>query len=123
MDEFESFWSLYPRKVAKTPAKKIWARMLASERFAALKALPKHLEVWRAEGRELHFTPYPNTWLSQKRWEDETNVPTLAEPTVAWWTTADGIQKKAREIGLSPKPGEEWPAFKRRVIDAVKKAA
>jgi hypothetical protein len=122
-DEFESWWALYPRKEGKLPAKKLWARMLPSERFAALKALPRHLENWRIKGTETYFVPMPKTWLSQQRWDDELVLEIPEKVATAWWATSEGLQSKGREMGISPKPGEDWPAFKRRVIDAVKKAA
>jgi hypothetical protein len=67
--EFESFYSSYPRKVAKPQAKKAWSKnkcVLAE----VLPALEQHKKTWK----DPQFVPYPATWLNQRRWEDETNV-------------------------------------------------
>lgn len=69
-DGFDAFWSAYPRKVSKAPARRKWARMTSSERQAALQALPAHIEAWKTRG-DIQFVPHPATWLSQRRWEDE----------------------------------------------------
>lgn len=67
--EFESFYSSYPRKVAKPQAKKAWSKnkcVLAE----VLPALEQHKKTWK----DPQFVPYPATWLNQRRWEDETIV-------------------------------------------------
>ena len=78
--EFESFYSSYPRKVAKPQAKKAWSKnkcVLAE----VLPALERHKKTWN----DPQFVPYPATWLNQRRWEDETIVKqeskSLQQPT------------------------------------------
>lgn len=67
--DFETFWSMYPRKVAKVPAHKAWSKLSQPEKAAAIAALPAHVAHW--SGRELEYVPHPRTWLSQQRWTDE----------------------------------------------------
>lgn len=67
---WETFWALYPRRVARRDAEKAWSRMSLGDREAALTALPDWLRVWRARG-EIEYVPYPATWLNGARWEDE----------------------------------------------------
>jgi len=67
--DFESFYSSYPRKVAKPQAKKAWSKnkcVLAE----VIPALEQHKKTWK----DPQFVPYPATWLNQRRWEDETIV-------------------------------------------------
>ena len=67
--EFESFYSSYPRKVAKPQAKKAWSKnkcVLAE----VLPALEQHKKTWK----DPQFIPHPATWLNQRRWEDETII-------------------------------------------------
>ena len=67
--EFESFYSSYPRKVAKPQAKKAWSKnkcVLAE----VLPALEQHKKGWK----DPLYIPHPATWLNQRRWEDETIV-------------------------------------------------
>ena len=71
--QFNEFYSLYPKKVKKQDVKKwfqknkpsneLFSSMMNSlEQFRASKA-------WQKDGGQ--FSPYPSTWLNQKRWEDE----------------------------------------------------
>lgn len=67
---WETFWTLFPRRVAKREGEKAWARMSVADREAAITALPDWLRVWRARG-DIQYVPYPATWLNGARWEDE----------------------------------------------------
>jgi hypothetical protein len=71
---FDDFWQLYPRKVSKRPAMKLWAKMSEVDQERALIALPNHLACWKANGTEKEYIPHPSTWLSQARWEDEIEI-------------------------------------------------
>lgn len=70
---FDSFWSAYPRKQAKTPAMKAFAKLNPDEALLTtmLSALSRQAasEQWRKDGGQ--FVPYPATWLNARRWEDE----------------------------------------------------
>jgi hypothetical protein len=67
--DFADFWLLYPRRVAKKDAQKIWARMSQAQRVAAVVACAAWRPVWA--GKDLDYLPYPSTWLYGERWEDE----------------------------------------------------
>ena len=68
LDLFEKFWELYPRKVGKASARKMFEKVIdqaytiisAAERMANDKNLPP-----------LEFIPYPATWLNREGWEDD----------------------------------------------------
>lgn len=122
MEAFETFWSLYPRKMSRKDALKAWLSTSESNRELAVKVLPVHIKYWQAEGREKTFIPYPATWLRAESFHDEIEMP---EPkaTHAWWTSDDGVMKKAREIDIAPKPGEDMSTFRQRVITYSKRAA
>jgi len=64
--EFETFYSSYPRKVAKPQARKAWNKnkCVLSE---VLPSLEQHKKNWK----DPQFIPHPSTWLNQRRWEDE----------------------------------------------------
>jgi uncharacterized protein YdaU (DUF1376 family) len=36
-------------------------------------------------------------------------------PTASWWATEQATLAKGREIGLEPRPGEDWDAFRSRI--------
>lgn len=119
---FDAFYGAYPRKVGKGHAIKAWAKLSDPDRTQALKALPDHIRWWRQHGTETVFIPHPASWLNGLRMWDEL-VFDEPKAQVAWWTSDKGVQDKARELGLSARPGEEWAQFKARVVDAVRRAA
>ncbi|UVK62583.1 helix-turn-helix DNA binding domain protein [Arthrobacter phage TaylorSipht] len=67
--DFEAFWAVYPRRVARAAALKAWAK--------AVKETPAEEIVAGARryaedpNREAQFTAYPATWLNGGRWSDE----------------------------------------------------
>jgi len=70
---FESFWSIYPKRKAKTQARKAWYKLKLDPGASSLvlEALKKHVATpeWVADDGK--YIPYPSTWLNQRRWEDE----------------------------------------------------
>ena len=49
--------------------------------------------------------------------------PAVPADPLAWRRTFEGVQRRAGELGLSPKPGEMAPDFERRVLTAHQRAA
>lgn len=68
---FERFWENYPRRLARRDAEKAWAKIAAHKHVDVMEALRKHLMMWKQQGTEKKFIPYPATWLNGARWEDE----------------------------------------------------
>ena len=70
---FNDFWSVYPRKEAKTDAIKAWNKLAPDNLLQAqiLKAIQLQRESpqWQEGGGK--YIPYPATWLNGRRWEDE----------------------------------------------------
>jgi len=84
VDEFETFWRAYPRKVGKGPARKAFvkARTLATldEMLVALE-WQRSQDQWLRDGG--NYIPHPTTWLNAERWADEpVQAPQLAEKSV-----------------------------------------
>lgn len=72
-DEFESWWLLYPRKIAKLAACKAYARSRQKvSREALALAVRRFSEICRE--RDPKFIPHAATWLNAERWTDETNA-------------------------------------------------
>ena len=70
---FESFWSMYPKKIAKANARKAWNKLkvdgpLYTEIMKGLTLHKKSRDWIKDEGQ---FIPHPATWLNGRRWEDE----------------------------------------------------
>ena len=75
--QFEEFWNLYPRKLAKKKAEESFKKAMKVADFKdILGGLKKYLTVWA--GKEAEFIPHAATWLNQHRWEDEVNP--IAKP-------------------------------------------
>lgn len=72
--EFAEFWSRYPRKVGKKPARAAWTRARRTTALEVIAAgLMAQLPGMRTEmerGRE-RFVLHPATWLNQARWDDD----------------------------------------------------
>ena len=91
--------------------------MTDDERFVAVESLPIHLRYWEATGTSKEFLPYPATWLNQKRWADELEMPQARRSTDDWMRSTAGIEAKAKELGMwPPKKGEDWHSLKTRIL-------
>ena len=78
---FEQFWKIYPRKVGKQAAYKVWSKLNPNrelaERIMQAVESQKTWPQWTKDNGQ--FIPHPQTWLSQGRWDDEpTEVTTFA---------------------------------------------
>jgi len=75
--QFEEFWKLYPRKLAKKKAEESFKKAVkVVDSKDIIAGLKKYLTVWA--GKEHDFIPHASTWLNQHRWEDEINP--IAKP-------------------------------------------
>jgi hypothetical protein len=66
---FETFWSLWPRKVAKLAAWTSWRAWDCDNVPELLPALRLQLPAFCK--RDIEHVPHATTWLNQRRWEDE----------------------------------------------------
>jgi hypothetical protein len=74
--DFEAWWVLYPRKVAKTAAAKAWKTARGRATFDQLHdGLRRSVATWHTEGRAPDKIPHASTWLNGCRWEDEPPPP------------------------------------------------
>jgi hypothetical protein len=74
---FETFWSVYPRKVGKDAARKAFAKrkpdaVLLEKMLATLQWQCRSRDWLRDDGQ---FIPHPASWLNAARWEDEPPPP------------------------------------------------
>lgn len=70
--DFDSWYALYPRKVAKGAARKAYAKAL---KIASHDVLCAAARAFSAKQTDKQFIPYPATWLNQERWLDEEATP------------------------------------------------
>jgi hypothetical protein len=68
---FNTFWSIYPKKIAKEYAYKCFIKIDNLEVIFddIINALTKQksMQSWS----DKKYIPNPSTWINQKRWEDE----------------------------------------------------
>lgn len=68
-DAFDSFWSLYPRKVGKASARKAFANLAQDHLLAIMDGVTRLANDPNLP--ETQFIPHPATWLNREGWEDE----------------------------------------------------
>lgn len=77
--EFDTFWSIWPRKDAKEDARKAWLQVTAGKDKADPKIIidgaKRYAEHWRDKGTPRHYIPLPASWLRGRRWGDEVIQP------------------------------------------------
>ena len=85
-DQFEVFWSEYPRHDGKMNARKAFIKLKPDAELMGkiIEAIRKQKCSWQWTKDGGQYIPYPATWLNGRRWEDETligNTPVI-RPTV-----------------------------------------
>jgi len=117
---FDEFWSLYPRKIAKAVARKAWQRLTDEQQLMAAKAIDTHCQYWSAKETELEFIPHPATWLNQERWEDELVIePKKVKESKEWMFSNEGIDAKARELGIMGNGYDTYASLKAKCMKAL----
>jgi hypothetical protein len=99
-NQFDEFWALWPRKVAKLNAQKAWAK--ATKKVSSGVILPAVLAYAKSvRGKDQQYIAHPATWLNGERWNDFTQS---AAPTPKARDPFDvepaGWQVAAREAGM-----------------------
>ena len=83
---FEKFWDSYPKKRDKARAMKAFFKVKnLSGTFSAMMQALEQQKVsadWKKEGGR--FIPYPTTWVSGERWEDELPIQPTTPSAASW---------------------------------------
>jgi hypothetical protein len=120
MDDFELFWSFYPRKVSKATARKAWQKLSAEQQLMAAKAINTHCEYWKAKETELEFIPHCATWLNGERYEDELVIePKKEKIDKKWMFSNEGIEAKARELGVIGTGYDSYDSLKQKCMNKL----
>jgi hypothetical protein len=67
LDSFDTFWNLYPKKVAKADALKAWKQVLKKKTADELIALTKAYS--ESKLPDMTYIPYPASWLNKGLYE------------------------------------------------------
>lgn len=73
-EEFETFWNIYPRKVAKRDALKAWKGVMSGKDAPTVAQVLAGVERYKAQKLDPKFVAYPASWLRAGRWSDEVNA-------------------------------------------------
>lgn len=71
-ERFARFWSVYPRRVKRADAERVWAGLNPDEALTAkivFAVREQERRVWGVPNGEKR--PHPTTWLNAGRWDDE----------------------------------------------------
>jgi hypothetical protein len=121
---FDEFWYLYPRKIAKATAKKAWAKLSAEQQLMAAKAINTHCEYWKSKETELEFIPHASSWLNGERYEDEIVIePRREKSDKKWMFTNEGIEAKARELGVIGNGYDTYQTLKEKCLKKLSMSA
>lgn len=81
-EEFQVFWSVYPRRVSRQDAMKAYAkaRVLATAEdiLVGVRAFVADLSPEDFTKERLRYLPHAATWLNKERWTDSYDVPAPA---------------------------------------------
>jgi hypothetical protein len=119
MDDFDQFWSVYPRRVAKEAARRMYAKALKLTTSAEILHAAKRYAEER-QGQDKQFTKHPATWLNAGCWGDYAATPEtaavaqqmnglvyvpFADPALDAWVRWELVTRKSRH---RDKSGGAW---------------
>lgn len=79
-NNFDEFYSLYPRKEAKQKALQAYLKAIKKvDKDTLLEGLKKYIDYIKTNKKEREFIKHPATWLNQGCWEDEYSVKANAQ--------------------------------------------
>ena len=115
--EFEKFWEVWPKKVAKKKAESAWSKLTQLEKREAMEALPKHRRYWDLKQTHIDYIPYPASWINGCRWEDTLDM-TPPKPKVdrSWMFSQQGIEAKAKELGILGNGYDTYETLKKKIM-------
>lgn len=103
--EFNVFWSLYNYKIGdKAKCEKRWLLLSTKEQEFIISILPKWLKCFGGEG---HILPYPETFLNQKRWNDQIPEQSILKAIKG----SNGFPDYWSEKFASTLPTSEWSRY------------
>lgn len=117
---FEQFWNKYPRKIAKGAALKAWLKLTPLDQQLALKAIDDHVKYWELKQTEKEYICHASTWLNQWRWMDELDMtPKKEKQDMSWMVTNQGIEQKARELGVLGNGYDTYHTLKNKCLQKM----
>jgi hypothetical protein len=94
VSQFESFWSICPRKTAKGSARKAWVKAIKTATPDQIIAAMK-VYATATVGTETQYIAHPATWLNAERWLDDFQPP-KKKPRLPDTSTPEGMSEIAK---------------------------
>lgn len=99
---------------------KAWVRLTPMEQQQALEALPNHVKYWELKQTEKEYICHASTWLNQWRWMDELDMtPKKEKQDMSWMATNEGIEKKAKELGVLGNGYDTYHTLKNKCLQKM----
>lgn len=119
---FDSFWSTYPRRIAKANAVKAWQKAIkATDPQTIIDAAAKYAT--SVNGKERQFVKHPATWLNGGCWDDEPESapePEIIPGSVEWKRRSVAYVDDVKVLWAMAEAGEITDAeYNRRVHERV----
>jgi hypothetical protein len=106
--EFEIFWSAYPRKVGKGAARKAFAKALIRNKNLDMQMILDAVAAYASTIKDMQYCAHPTTWLAQERWTDmEDAKPTKVVETSPRISNAQALGNASRLTGTSKEEFED----------------
>jgi len=108
--EFDTFWNIYPRKIARKKCEQWWHKHATTNAPTIIEAATAATKQWRKDNTEPRYIPHPYTWLNQERWQDPPLIAALEREERAYdipphqCPTCDGT----RYISHQDNKGRSW---------------
>lgn len=71
VSDFDRFWSVYPRRVAKKAARAAFEKAQRDLDWPGIEAVLEAVDAYRNHKPDYCDYCHPSTWLNQGRWDDE----------------------------------------------------
>lgn len=98
-DYFSSFWSIYPRKIARPATERAAKKIQPDEWPAVMEGTKKYISYWKKLNTEKQYIPHPATFINNRRWEDEIEtIEEQAEESNAYTFTKAVLNKNNRTL-------------------------
>ena len=118
--DFEVFWLAYPRKQGKQMARKAWSKLNPAQREKAQAEILNHIKYWELHETAQCFIPHCSTWLNQGRYEDILDfTPTKKKESKEWMLSNEGIEQKAKELGILGNGYDTYQTLKIKCMKAL----
>ena len=95
MENFETFWSLYDKKVERTKCEKLWFKINPE----AYEIILTHVELYVKSTPDKKFRKNPDTYLRNQCWNDEIISPDNKSKKSSFQDNVARLEEKRKELG------------------------